>query len=69
MNNNSDTFNIGDMIKHKGSDDGDDRYHYIVLDTFSRYTFEYYNLFCLQLSREVTLRKDNAHHYQIVSKA
>ena len=61
-------FNTGDIIQHKDSDD-DDRYYYIVLDTFNRYTLEYYNLFCFVGQKEVTLRVDNSKNYRIVSKA
>jgi hypothetical protein len=60
-------FNVGDIIQHK--DANDDRYYYIVLDTFNTYTSEYYNLFCFVGSREVTLRLDNSKNYRVVSKA
>ena len=62
----SNTFNTGDIIQHKDSDD-DDKYFYVVLNTFHRYTIEYYNLFCLLQGKEVTLRMDNGKQYRVVS--
>jgi hypothetical protein len=61
----SNTFNTGDIIQHKG--DPDDSYFYLVLHTFSRYQYEYYNLLSLLQGNEVTLRMDNSHMYQVVS--
>jgi hypothetical protein len=60
-------FNTGDIIQHK--DANDNRCYYIVLDTFNRYTLEYYNLYCFVFSKEFTLRVDNLKHYKVVSKA
>ena len=60
-------FNIGDTIQH--NDANDNRYYYIVLHTFNRYTLEYYNLFCFVGQKEVTLRVDNSKNYRVVSKA
>ena len=66
-------FSIGDIIVHKEPNRentyNDNRYYYIVLHTFNRYTIEYYKLFCFVGQKEVTLRRDNAKHYRIVSKA
>jgi hypothetical protein len=68
MNNNNNTFNKGDIIRHKDSPDDDGKtYYYVILDRFNKYHYEYYSLFCLLQSKEVTLRMDNAHHYQRVS--
>lgn len=61
-------FNTGDIIQHKDSDD-DDKYFYVVLNTFNRYQYEYYNLFCLLQGKEVTLRMENGKHYRVVSDA
>jgi hypothetical protein len=64
----SNTFNTGDIIIHKDSDKSNP-YYYIVLNTFHRYTIEYYNLFCFVTEKEVTLRMDDSKHYQVVSRS
>ena len=64
MNNNQ--FNRGDIIQHKHSDNNNP-YYYVVLNTFSNYQFQYYNLFCLLKGKEVTLRMDNQNQYRVVS--
>jgi hypothetical protein len=64
----SNTFNTGDIITHKDStDDNRNRYYYVVLNTFHRYTIEYYNLFCFVTEKEVTLSMDDSKHYHVVS--
>jgi hypothetical protein len=59
-------FNTGDIIQHKDSHK-DNPYYYVVLNRFSSYQYEYYNLFCLLQGKEVTLRMDNQKHYRVVS--
>lgn len=59
------TFNTGDIIQHKDYKE----YYYIVIDTFHRYTIEYYNLYCFIGSKEVSLRMDNTKNFKIASKA
>ena len=63
---NNTTFNKGEIIQHK---DQCYRYpyYYVVLNTFNKYQYEYYNLFCLVSQKEVTLRMDNQKHYRVVS--
>lgn len=63
---NNTTFNRGEIIQHV-EDDTTNPYYYIVLDTFSKYTIEYYNLFSLVQGREVTLRMDHTKYYHVVS--
>ena len=63
----SNTFNTGDIITHKDITDDTYPYYYLVLNTFNRYQYEYYNLFCLLQGKEVTLRMDNQKHYRVVS--
>ena len=59
-------FNTGDIIQHKVSDNNNP-YYYVVLNTFKKYEYEYYNLFCFVLEKEVTLRMDNQNQYKVVS--
>jgi len=66
MNNNNTQFNRGEIIQHKDSDNNNP-YYYVVLNTFNKYQYEYYNLFCLVSQKEVTLRMDNQKHYRVVS--
>lgn len=63
---NNTTFNRGDIITHKDNDNNNP-YYYVVLNTFNKYQYEYYNLFCLLQGKEVTLRMDNQKHYRVVS--
>lgn len=58
-------FNVGDIIQHKSVDD----YYCIVLNTFHRDTYEFYNLFSFIGMKEVSVRADHSIYYKVVSKA
>ena len=59
-------FNVGDIIQHKSIMDD---YYYIVLNTFHRDTYKFYNLLSFMGTKEVSVRVDHSIHYKIVSKA